>query len=294
MVFFKEEINEFNLAYFEKTCASLELENAIQYYCRDTFRKGIPKLDEDVLKLITLDLEHRYMYDTRLKRSKWGHVSIPRELLDDCAKRILAKVVVFRRLQADEMSRTHASERLRAEMEEKADVLRKKEVDQILNEARRKAELRRADNQALLGNDKKAASVFPSLSEILKVDRYTLVKELIHNATYYESIPDFSRKRKNDDNDGIIYCIINRLNKKIYVGQTLNFDARMYKHSRKNSGTKSLAHAVSKYGWCNFMCVILLAGIAQRKELNLAEIELIRHFDCLTYGYNINSGGHHN
>lgn len=119
MVFFKEEIHAFNLAYFEKLYASLESENAMQYYCRDTFRKGIvPELDEDVLKLIILDLEHRYMYDTRFKRSKWGHVSIPQNLLN-CANRILAKVVVFRRLQADEMSRCHATERLRVEVQRK-------------------------------------------------------------------------------------------------------------------------------------------------------------------------------
>ena len=96
MVFFKEEIAAFNIAYFDKLCAALDSESEIRYYCRDTFpsRKGlVPDSDKDALELITLVPTHRYMYDTRLKRSKWGLMSTPHDLLDECADRILAKVV---------------------------------------------------------------------------------------------------------------------------------------------------------------------------------------------------------
>ena len=95
-MFFKEEISAFNVAYFGEMCAALESEGAMQCYCRDTFRRYrglVPDSDKDALELIVLDLTHKYMYDTRLKRSKWGLMSIPHDLLNECADRILAKVV---------------------------------------------------------------------------------------------------------------------------------------------------------------------------------------------------------
>lgn len=99
MVFFKEEINAFNIAFFENVCAALDSENETKNYCRDTFRirKGlVPDLDKDALQLIVLGLTHGYLYETRLKRSKWGLMSIPHDLLNECADRILAKVVGWR------------------------------------------------------------------------------------------------------------------------------------------------------------------------------------------------------
>jgi hypothetical protein len=41
------------------------------------------------------------MYDTSLKRLKWGPISIPHDLLNECAERILAKVVVIGRPKED-------------------------------------------------------------------------------------------------------------------------------------------------------------------------------------------------
>ena len=41
MAFFKEEISAFNIAYFENTCAALDSENGMQYYCRDVFKRGL-------------------------------------------------------------------------------------------------------------------------------------------------------------------------------------------------------------------------------------------------------------
>lgn len=107
MVFFKEEITNFQLAYFEKTCAALDSEKEMQYYCRDVFRNG-----KDALDRITLDLTHRYMFDTKYKVPRWGLVDIPHDLIDQCAARILAKVVVLRRLQAEEETRRQAEEKM--------------------------------------------------------------------------------------------------------------------------------------------------------------------------------------
>ena len=109
MVFFKEEITNFQLSYFEKTCAALDSEKEMQYYCRDVFRNG-----KDALDRITLDLTHRYMFDTKYRVPRWGLVDIPHDLIDQCAARILAKVVVLHRLQAEEETRRQAEESFRA------------------------------------------------------------------------------------------------------------------------------------------------------------------------------------
>ena len=121
MVFFKEEIRAFNIAYFENTCTALDSEKGMQYFCRDVFKKGIvPDLDKEALDIITHDLTCRYMYDTSLNRLKWGPVSIPHDLLNECAEQILAKVVVKRRPPAEEIIRTEAARNYDKEMTRKA------------------------------------------------------------------------------------------------------------------------------------------------------------------------------
>jgi len=88
---------QFQLAFFENICNLLDTENGMKYYLRDTFQKGIvPNLDKDALDRITVDLKHRYMFDTKHKISRWGMVEIPETLIYTYADRILAKVVVHR------------------------------------------------------------------------------------------------------------------------------------------------------------------------------------------------------
>lgn len=131
-MFFKEEIIPFQLAYFENICNLLDTEKSMRHFCRDVFlrTKGIvPDLDKDALGYITLDLEHRYMFDTKYKFDRWGFVQIPRGLIDEYAGHILTKVVVCRRTKVEEEARRQA---------ERADALRK-----VTPEAAREAE--RAD-----------------------------------------------------------------------------------------------------------------------------------------------------
>ena len=150
MVFLKEEIRAFNYAYFENACAALDSENEMKYYCRDVFRNGmVPELDKDAFDRIILDLAHRYMFDTKHKVPRWGLVSIPHDLIDQCAARILAKVVVFRRPQAEKEARRQAEESFRAEAAQrvneeaarKADEEARHLAEELWNEeARRQAE----------------------------------------------------------------------------------------------------------------------------------------------------------
>jgi len=109
MLFSKEEIRGFTRAFFENTCAALDTENGMKYYLRDTFKNGIvPNLDIDALDRITVDLKHRYMFDTKHKISRWDMVQIPETLMNTYVDRILARVVVHRPCQVEVEARRQA------------------------------------------------------------------------------------------------------------------------------------------------------------------------------------------
>lgn len=66
---------QFNLAYFENICILLDTEKGMHTFSRATFlrTKGIvPDSDKDALYRITLQLMHRYMFDTKYKAGRWG------------------------------------------------------------------------------------------------------------------------------------------------------------------------------------------------------------------------------
>jgi hypothetical protein len=80
---------------------------------------------------------------------------------------------------------------------------------------------------------------------------------------------------------------------KVYVGQTNNFDVRMSSHLRGNGGATGLTSAINEHSRENFVSVILLADIEQKKDLDSAEVAVIKYLDCLASGkrgYNISYG----
>ena len=88
-------------AYFEDICTSLDSEEGMRDFCRDTFEDAVvPKSHKKALGLIALDLKHRYMFDAKSKVERWGNVQSPQGLIDKYADRILAKVVKKRTLDA--------------------------------------------------------------------------------------------------------------------------------------------------------------------------------------------------
>lgn len=53
---------------------------------------------------------------------------------------------------------------------------------------------------------------------------------------------------------GYIYKIINKVNNKIYIGQTINsIEERWRSHKKNNSNCTYLKRAFSKYGISNFI-----------------------------------------
>ena len=106
---------------------------------------------------------------------------------------------------------------------------------------------------------------------------------------------------------GSIYCFINKINNKIYIGKVIrnNYALRWNEHRRcYNSDKCTYFHrAILKYGWDSFDRFILaqtevLENTKENikiisKKLDLLEIEYIKKYNSTDHniGYNITSGG---
>lgn len=96
--------------------------------------------------------------------------------------------------------------------------------------------------------------------------------------------------------DGKIYKIINDLNDKVYVGQTIRtLDQRFQKHcslSDDKNHTMAIKKAIHKYGKNHFMIVLIEELKNCNQEiLNDREIYWINYYDSYNKGYNLTKGG---
>ncbi|GAB1795501.1 GIY-YIG nuclease family protein [Priestia megaterium] len=95
-----------------------------------------------------------------------------------------------------------------------------------------------------------------------------------------------------------IYMIKNKLNNKIYIGQSINLERRITAHIRDfNKGTHRnhyLQRAWDKYGEENFLFTIL--EYCETDELDKKEMYYIKEFNSLVenHGYNLDTGGNLN
>ena len=140
--------------------------------------------------------------------------------------------------------------------------------------------------------------LFSSRDELIeKIDemgRDAFVAEIAGNPEMYQYRRDTSRRRQSGDNDGTIYLLICLVNKKVYIGQSCNFDIRMKEHFREGGKPSYIKNAIAKHGRESFVAVILLTGIEQQEDLDSTEIVTIKHLDCLApgkKGYNLHPGG---
>ena len=96
---------------------------------------------------------------------------------------------------------------------------------------------------------------------------------------------------------GYIYKIVNKIDKKTYIGQTVqDYESRWSDHVKKRSNCRYLKSAIQKHGFDNFDFKIVC--ITFDSSLDDMEIEYIKKYDCLApNGYNLrlggNSGRHH-
>lgn len=123
--------------------------------------------------------------------------------------------------------------------------------------------------------------------------------QTIHNITideYEERDATFILPNKNVSNDvvnGTIYMLKNKVNGKIYIGQTTReLSSRIYEHKRCRKSNSHLSSAIMKYGFDNFE-VITLDTATTIQELNEKEYNYIKQYNSTdkTIGYNIEQGG---
>lgn len=95
-----------------------------------------------------------------------------------------------------------------------------------------------------------------------------------------------------------IYKFTNKINNKIYIGQSTNLENRYQSHKRNYLNSKLTAYnsafyqALRKYGFNNFDYEILEASDSfSIDDLNNLEIKYIKLYDSYNNGYNMNPGG---
>ena len=90
-----------------------------------------------------------------------------------------------------------------------------------------------------------------------------------------------------------IYKITNKLNGKVYIGQSIDIDTRWRQHINAKDNF-AIHNAIKKYGKENFKFEVLLECPAEM--LNVWERDMIALYNCMSpYGYNLTEGGegHH-
>ncbi len=89
------------------------------------------------------------------------------------------------------------------------------------------------------------------------------------------------------------YCIYihkNKINNKVYVGQTCQSPESRWKNGEGYKGCPQFYAAIQKYGWDNFEHIILENNLTL-EEANEKEAYYIRLYDSYKNGYNATLGG---
>lgn len=97
-----------------------------------------------------------------------------------------------------------------------------------------------------------------------------------------------------DNRTHYLYRITNKINGKIYIGQTVQPDKRWWQHRHDAANpTQAIHHAINKYGADSFEFDVI-ASCKNQDDANLVEEELIKQYNSLVRngkGYNISLGG---
>jgi len=92
----------------------------------------------------------------------------------------------------------------------------------------------------------------------------------------------------------IIYKIVNKINGKIYIGQTRSSVAKRFNQHCESRNKTVIGMAIKKHGRVNFSISALLCNIKTQEEINIKEIEYISEYNSIApIGYNVANGGNH-
>ena len=87
-----------------------------------------------------------------------------------------------------------------------------------------------------------------------------------------------------------VYCHINKINGKRYIGQTCDLKERWRCKGKNYFASVKFFNAIKKYGWDSFEHIVLYENLTL-EEANRIEEKLIEKYDTIKNGYNIKSGG---
>lgn len=88
-----------------------------------------------------------------------------------------------------------------------------------------------------------------------------------------------------------VYVHTNKINGKKYVGQSSNIVERWRNGGKNYFSSIKFFRAIQKYGWENFTHEILYENL-NKEAANKIERDLIRKYDSINNGYNIQEGGY--
>lgn len=117
-----------------------------------------------------------------------------------------------------------------------------------------------------------------------------------YNSLAYNSII-LTQKGGEQMFNGTIYRITNKVNNKIYIGQTIKTaEQRFERHKKdaKHNSEMAIHRAIRKYGQSNFKTETLERNIGTQNELDILEVQHIKNSKSYKkeIGYNISLGGY--
>lgn len=93
-------------------------------------------------------------------------------------------------------------------------------------------------------------------------------------------------------NNYCIYIHINKINQKVYIGQTCQKPEYRWNNGEGYKGSPRFYSAIQSYGWDNFEHIVLYTQLSL-KQANAIETKLIQQYNSTdsNFGYNLDSGG---
>lgn len=93
-------------------------------------------------------------------------------------------------------------------------------------------------------------------------------------------------------NNYTVYIHRNKINNKVYVGQTCQKPEKRWDNGRGYETSSKFYNAILKYGWNNFEHIIISTNLSL-EQANELEKQLIKKYNARNdaYGYNLDEGG---
>lgn len=92
------------------------------------------------------------------------------------------------------------------------------------------------------------------------------------------------------ENNYVVYIHRNKINGKVYVGQSSNLEERWRCNGKNYFNSIKFFNAIKKYGWDNFSHEVLYSNL-NKEAADILEKELIIKYNSIQNGYNLKDGG---